>query len=720
MKYQLYHILLIILALGFSLSISKAQDKHRFIIQEGNPQERLEYEQNLIIDPITGEVPDNIRKKELKFARKINRKTRRLQRVTKTNSWEHRGPFNVGGRTRALALDIDDENIILAAGVSGGLWRSTNGGSTWTRVSNIGDIQSVTCIVQDPRPGFRNIWYYGTGELSGNSANAANRSAIFRGNGIFKSTNGGVTWSQLNTTASIPQLFSSLFQFNWNLAIHPTTGDLYVANVGGIYRSANGGDSFEVVLDGGVVDETDIQISDNGTLYATIGSTADRNEGIWRSETGNLGEWTNIGASFTDLPNDFRRIVIGIDPSNDDIVYFLAVARGASSGVKDIRTTDDDATARNFIGLWRYEHSTGWENRSENLPGNSTHTDAPFNGSIGSFNAQGGYNLVVKVHPNNPDVVFIGGTNLYRSDDGFASDSMRHWVGGYATVNDVSLYPNQHPDQHNLVFYPSNPNRMLSGNDGGVFRTENNLATDNDNTPVNWTSLNSGYLTTQSYAIAIDPITPKSNLLLSGFQDNSTWRTTSANSTEPWEDVFGGDGAYCAIAEGGRRQYYSSQGGRVAQFNLNQSGNTINARIVDPRDLLSANANILFINPFILDPNQDKIMYYIADDRIYRNVDLTAPVLEWDEMSRTAINSGRISALALSTNNPANRLYYGTSAGQIFKLDNANNSSDKQILEEISVPGQVGYVSSLAVDPFMADKVIVAYSNYNYTQLVSH
>ena len=708
MKYHFRALVMMVLCLGINLSNTNAQEKLKAVIKEGTPQEREAYELNKLINPQTGKIPDNIRHKELKFARKVSRKTRKLQRAEKNNTFTHRGPFNVGGRTRALALDIDNEDIILAAGISGGLWRSTNDGSTWTRVSDLGEVQNVASIVQDPRAGFRNIWYYGTGELIGNSARASG--APLRGNGIYKSINGGVTWTPLVITNSPPETFNSPFQYNWRLAIHPTTGDLYTANLGGIYRSTDGGTSFQAVIDAPGVSFTDIQISDNGVLYATIGSEADSNSGIWRSTTGNVGEWTNIGDSFTDLPNNYRRIVIGIDPSDDDKVFFLANASGSSAGVKTI-VTDADNNSTNFIGLWRYEHNVGWQNRSENLPGNADDTDNPFVDPIGALNTQTTYNMLVKVHPNDSTVVYVGGTNLYRSDDGFASDSLRNWVAGYSTVNNVSLYLNHHPDQHELVFYPSNPNRMLSGHDGGLSRTENNLATDPDITPVNWTSLNSGYLTTQSYAIAIDPVTAGSDLLLSGFQDNSTWRTTSANSEDPWEDVFSGDGAYCAIAEQGRRQYYSSQRGRVAQFNFDANGNFLNARLANPLNLLPDNLNVLFINPFILDPNQDQIMYYLADNRIYRNVDLTAADLVWDEMSNTITSDGRgITALAVSTNNPANRLYYGTSNGRIFRLDNANTSDER--VQEISFRGQRGNVISIAVDPFIADKVIVAFSNY--------
>src|SRR5205085_2277462 len=106
-------------------------------------------------------------------------------------SWQWRGPYNIGGRTLALAADIAGEDTLLAGGVSGGLWRSTNGGTSWTRTTTLSQLPSVSSIVQDVRPGKTNNWYYGTGELVGASPSAGG--AYYDGDGIFKSTDNGHT-----------------------------------------------------------------------------------------------------------------------------------------------------------------------------------------------------------------------------------------------------------------------------------------------------------------------------------------------------------------------------------------------------------------------------------------------------------------------------------------------------------------------------------------------
>ncbi|MCH8286041.1 hypothetical protein IIB79_05865, partial [candidate division KSB1 bacterium] len=159
-----------------------------------DPDARARYEWMRTRNPRTNEIPPNIRARELAYASTLPTKENYIEVLRKSGSsenvqildWVPRGPFNVGGRTRALAIDVTNENIILAGGVSGGMWRSTNGGETWTKTTSPDQLHSVSSIVQDTHPGKTNIWYVGTGELRGNSARG--RGAPYRGDGVFKST----------------------------------------------------------------------------------------------------------------------------------------------------------------------------------------------------------------------------------------------------------------------------------------------------------------------------------------------------------------------------------------------------------------------------------------------------------------------------------------------------------------------------------------------------
>ncbi|TCI93496.1 hypothetical protein [Tenacibaculum sp. M341] len=329
-----------------------------------------------------------------------------------------------------------------------------------------------------------------------------------------------------------------------------------------------------------------------------------------------------------------------------------------------------------------------------------------------------------KVHPTDSNIVFVGGTNLYRSTDAFATQAgQESWVAGYSPLNDISLYTDQHPDQHALVFYPSNPNRALSGNDGGVFITEDITATNEEIEPVEWDSLNNGYLTTQPYHVAFNPEGTDDNLV-AGFQDNGTWFTNSSDPTAAWVEDFGGDGAYSAITDNGRTRYVSSQRGNIFRFNFDENGGFESFTVVRPEG--PGNRDFSFVNPFILDPINDNIMYMPIQGRIWRNRNLDEIPLflrgraseNWTNIasSQTPDNS-TITSLGISKYPVANRLYYGTNSGMVLRMDNAN--IDNQEIVDITTGKGLpnGFVNDINVDLSNADRVIITLPNYGIPSL---
>ena len=677
--------------------------------ERDNPKARAEFEWLRLRDPATGNIPRGMRTRELSFAATLPTKEFLLSKsdkqarrdVVETLNWAPRGPVNVGGRTRALAVDITNVNMLLAGGVSGGMWRTVNGGTSWLKVTNVSDIQSVTCLAQDKRSGKTSTWYYGTGEIVGNSA--AESGAPFRGDGIFKSTDNGISWTLLSSTSTgVPQTFDHMFDYVWNVATDASNGTddvVYAATYGGINLTTDGGNSWTPVL-GSLSNNsyyTDVAVTTTGVAYATLSSDGTTTRGIFRSTNGTT--WTNITPG--GWPSTYYRIVIGIAPSNENEVYFLGETSGGTLG----------------HSIWKYAYVSGdgsgsggaWVNRSANIPA--------FGGSVGDFDSQGSYDLVIKVKPDEDSVVYIGGTNLYRSTDGFKTSATTAWIGGYSTLNDVSLYPYQHPDQHALVFSPVDPSVLYAGDDGGVQRSADDLAG-----TVSWISLNNGYLTSQFYTVAIDHGTAGNNIVVGGMQDNGTWFTNTASSATPWVDVFGGDGTYSAIADGRTSYYVSAQNADIYRFVLDNNGNYSQWARVDP----TGGSGYLFVNPFALDPNNTKMMYLAGGLYVWRNTDLTAITLyskntttkNWTKLTNSSIGSGTITALGVSKSS-ANRLYYGTSDGRVMRLDGANSGNPSPTNVTGSNFPSGGYVSCIAVDPTDWGQAIVVFSNYNVVSLYS-
>ncbi|MFM7216479.1 MAG: WD40/YVTN/BNR-like repeat-containing protein [Bacteroidota bacterium] len=291
--------------------------------QEDDAELRLRWEQERLMDPATGRIPRGIRQEELEFATQLPRLSSSNTVSRSISPIDARGPWNFGGRSRAIALDVNDENIILAGSVNGGVWRSTDGGTSWVRVSPRNQNPAVTDLFQDKRTGHTNEWYYTTGE--GYGASAGGSGAYYLGNGIYRSTNGGITWSVINSTSTgTPHTFDSVWDLQWRVAVDPadtTQTVIYAATYGAIMRSPNGGTSWSVDLgttSGTSSYFTELAINSQGVVYATL-SNDGPSGGLWRKDR--LTGWANITPFSLDTVA-FERLVMGINPSNENRFHF--------------------------------------------------------------------------------------------------------------------------------------------------------------------------------------------------------------------------------------------------------------------------------------------------------------------------------------------------------------------------------------------------------------
>ncbi|MEN8192749.1 MAG: PKD domain-containing protein [Bacteroidota bacterium] len=660
-------------------------------------QERFEYEFARLKDPVSNKIPSNIRTKELNFAKKLPNKMDLNKTANKVvlESWVQRGPINVGGRTRALAIDLDyngsSNKRILAGGVSGGMFLSEDDGLTWERTTSNSQLPSVTCLAQDPTN--KNVWYYGTGEFTGNSASSG---GLYLGEGIFKSTDGGNSWTQLTSTYQGSKLtvFDNYLDIIWNIAVHPQNGAVYAATYGAILLSTNGGTSWAEALVGqaasGYSERTDVVIASNDDVYAALSKNGiglnSGEYGIFRSTNGT--DFVNINPA--GLSSDPYRIVLGTAPSDANTLYVLVQANQNGSVATDHQ-------------LFKYNSgSNSWVNLSANLP----HEDG-VDGNA-SFSSQGGYDLLVKVKPDNPDVIWIGGTNLYRSTN--AGQSFTR-VGGYKSAANYEGYENSHADFHSMTFYPNDPNSMINGHDGGLSKTNDVLEQ-----PQNWTLLNQTYVTSQFYALAIDPQAGNDNLIIGGLQDNGSWATESTSYEDNWFDMLGGDGGYAAVAPGAQNMYVSSQLGFVVRYSY--QNNQWLSSVVQPNA-----QNFQFIAPYVLDPNNANVMYIAAGNAVWRNSDLSgishnnynATSVNWSELNNSAVVNTAVTTLSISKQ-PANRLYFGATDNQsntyIVRVDNAQNNPSGTDITPSGITGG-SYPSYVGINSNDADEILVTFSNYN-------
>ena len=730
---------------------------------------RWKYEADMVKDPTTGEALFGLRDQEIEFARAIPARNTSspLARLTTQNNYLPAGPNNQGGRTRAIAYDIryngTTNKVLIAGGISGGILRSSDGGANWTRVTPANEVHNVASIAQDPRPGNQDTWYAGGGEYVGNSADAIG--AGYLSYGVLKSTDNGVTWARLSLTnmadfngtgiaAGVPERFDHPFDYVHKISVNPVNGDVYIACHRRIVRSSNGGTTFQTVFGSGIAafaanGQGDVVISSTGKVYVAFGGAAPdlSLRGIWKSATGDFNSYTRLAGgttlgvdsvdgwrgnaySFTDVDGsnfyDTRRTLLAL--ASDESVLYVLYENGltnTSSG----RNKEADLFKLNIA-------SGNWTNLSANLPdfpgGDHDATDP--------FTTQGGYDLSITVKPNDPNFVLLGGTSLYRSTDGFSTANYNNtlcWIGGYGnTLPSLTFYPNSHPDIHNVVFNPINPNEVICSNDGGMQITSNISAPGSN---VLWTNINN-YQTLQYYRVAIDPEVGANNFA-GGAQDNGTQFRDKTGITgvatidsNNHRRLVGGDGSSVGISKKNGSTQYLYAGVQLGSIRRGQLQASFSSTEIRPNGLTTSGSTTEFgefVTNFKLNPDNTEDLYYVNFNRLFRTTNAsTVTSAGWTELTgvSAAVNpadptSGDnigIRALAFSRGNygTSHAMYVGTTNGKIFRLDDPRNSAAAAV--PVNITPTVTDISGLnvqdiAVNPNNDNEIIAVITNYGRT-----
>lgn len=690
---------------------------------------RWEYEWKMLHDPATGKIPRDAYQKEKLLLREIQQKQSRSGfRTNINNTYNLAGPSQNGGRTRTVSFDMRNNQIILAGGVSGGLFRSTNGGSTWTYVNPSNESRIISCLAQDPRPGFQDTWYAGTGELLGASPGYPN--AFILGFGILKSTNNGVTWTRLSSTSGGSSIgFDNLWDVVFNIQVD-ANGHVYAAILNTIRRSTDGGASWVSVLSSsanpntgdveGLV--TDIAVSKTGSKYyaAFSGRNGDANTaGVWQSTngtswsriagapsgspTGHVSGWSTYDNTISNgqYTGGWGRTILAIAPSNANILYVM-YNNAFLANVDGLPEAD----------LFRGDLSTSTPTWS---PNRQSFLTALRNGtSTERMELQGGYNMLLAVHPSNPDLVLAGGVNLFKSTNGFASEGT--FIGGETSSTYSDPGGASHVDFHSFAFDPANANRIVIASDGGL-----TSCNDITSSTITWNLFNSQYQTLQYYHVAIDP-TPGSRVFAGGAQDNSTTYldtkallgVTLPDPNDHYVGFIGGDGGMTALGPSTTSQflYGSAQEGICARLLIGSSPSIalITPDGSDPGE---------FVTYFHLDNDNTNILYYVAFNNVWRTTNATTvtPTSGWTPM--TGIGSavtGSIFALATSRgtyNTSGSYLFIGTDDGKIYRLNNPRDVSPSAFPTDITPAGLSGLVREIAVHPTNPNIVLAVVSNYN-------
>lgn len=607
--------------------------------------------------------------------------------------WQFLGPGNVGGRTRVILIDPSDPRIMYAAGVSGGIWKSRSGGELWEPVGD--DLVNIAVNSMALHPVDRKILYAGTGE--GYFRESERGTALpLRGNGIYLSRDGAETWTQLASTANNEN-------FHWVNDLVISSHDpnrVYAATRTGVWRSTDAGTTWTNVVPttvkGGCLDLAFRGDTSGDFLFASCGTFDQATVYRTQNAEGN-GTW-EVALS---EPN-MGRTTLAIAPSRPGTMYALSASN--EPGL---------STYQALRAVWRSDHDGdpgSWtaqvtKDTTEDVLGplmltNLITVDNDICGGPDEDPlTMGWYCNTIAVDPADPERVWVGGVDLFRSDDGG-----RTWgQASYWWTEFVEDMPFVHADQHVIAFHPGydgTTNKIAYfGNDGGVFRTVDARADTVHGAPavcldahskVPFRAMNTNYGVTQFYHGAVFP-TGRS--FLGGTQDNGTILGTISEGTDQWRRVYGGDGGYVAIDVEPRIVYAESQGGNLRRSS--DGGHNFLGFIAGLND------NFLFITPLAADPNVSQVVW-VGGTQMWRNT----TGQKWDRASAPFGEAGLVSAMAIAPGN-SDRVLAGTHRGTIFRTNSARTTNADT--SWTPVRPRDGFVSSIVFDP--AD-INVVYATY--------
>lgn len=550
--------------------------------------------------------------------------------------WKERGPNNVGGRTRTILIDESDpeRKKIWAGSVSGGLWYTNDisaSNPSWQKVNDYMDNLSIGAMAQDPQS--PNKMYLGTGEGYTGIA----------GFGLYRSTDGGATWELIPSTASGT---TQNFIYTQGMIVHPETGDVYVATSTGLYRSQNGGDSWQKVLSTSQGANSNYFYDvhyEGGKVWACTQSR------IYKTDTGNAGEWEGLGFGFNNFPTGWQRCEFDVCHSDPNILYAIGNSGGGASKV--------------------YRSSNGGETWIA--------TTKPVNSDGSEFtNGQVWYDLDIAINPYDCSHFIVGGVSIMQSFNAGLSIGQQEQANGS---------PSGHPDHHAIVFDDEIPGRVLHGTDGGIYVRDNFQIH-------NVTDKNQNYNVTQYYCAAIHP-EEYSNYMIGGTQDNGS-HSLSSYGTGAARYVWGGDGMFCHIdQDDGMIQIVSSQFGNYG-ISTNGGNSFSNGVSVDGG----------FVN--ISDYDDESNILYAQTNKsggdLYRH--------KIDGSISEVFDAGIGSIYAIHCDpNVSNRIYIGSSGGKVFRIDDAHQGASVNAVQLAQFGGSI---LSIDVEIGNPDHLLVTKGNY--------
>lgn len=506
---QLLGIAAVVSALLLFQYQNKISDRHEHLSETYEENEEEEEEQSgagrqmeMIFQSRAYPDPANLNEKFLngwQQAMDLRNATTRRGTQALYGSWNPIGPdLTIGGRILSIAIDPNNVNNLFIGSASGGIWKSTNAGSSWARVETNQPILGVPAIAF--KPGSSSIIIAGTGEVY--RADTSNigfnvwKARGTYGTGIYRSIDGGVTWTRV-----MNRLESNLFGVQ-KIRFNPLNANsVYACTTEGVYKSVDNGATWNAtpilrstntspVPSKLYVSDLVIHPTDSNIMVAAVGNLANTNKGIYRTTNGGTS-WTRISSGLP-ASTGFDGY-IKLENAGAGILY--ASIGGKDAGENELYLSTD------FGANWIVKSG-------------SHHCEYQF-----------WFSHTLAINPSNTNEVILAGVDMYK----YTSTSTSTNAG-----SQVQIGSTVHSDYHDIKYQPGSSSIFYIAGDGGMYKTTNN--------GTSFTQINNGLSATQFYAsIGVSPTDPL--LYIGGLQDNGVVRYNGSS----WTSVLGGDGGPCAF-----------------------------------------------------------------------------------------------------------------------------------------------------------------------------
>ncbi|MEM9051078.1 MAG: T9SS type A sorting domain-containing protein [Bacteroidota bacterium] len=543
--------------------------------------------------------------------------------------WEPIGPtswtgfgWNPGlGRVNASYVDPTDSEHIYVATPAGGLWESLDDGQSWTPLTD--SLVAIGASAIAVNPDNPDIIYLATGD-----GNASDTYSF----GVIKSIDGGQSWETTNLGFEISEN-----EICTDMIMDPNNPEkLIVTSNQGVFITENGGENWNQPM-AGFMRDVAIHPGNSEIIYV-CGTT------FYKSVNG--GE--SFSQVFDGLPTDAVRLEMAVTPANDELVYIIA-GNNSNFGFEGFYRSTDEGDS--FTQM----------SDSPNILGYSQNGQSP--------GGQAWYDLAIAASPIDQDRVFVGGINVWESNNGGSSWSPKsHWY-----------YPPDigytHADIHSLDFFG---NSLYCGSDGGIFRS-----VDNGNS---WEDISEGLQISQYYRIALSQTDPSK--ILAGSQDNGTNLFSAQNG---YVHLLGGDGNGAAIDYTNDDIMYASYPGGSYQRSTNGglSFNEISGGI---------NENGAWVTPFEIHPTNPNILF-AAYENVWKNENGNwAPISDFG-------NGSTLREMRVSPSNPD--VILTSTFSTLYLTQDGGDSWDNV---SSGLPNL--FIEGIEVDPQNDDRIWVCFSDY--------